>query len=344
MISIGVVFGLMAAFCQSLSYLATRHFIAVRNGGSRQLLVLSHIIMGIAAAAVLPWIWPADLPSWRVYAEPLVSVSIFYLLGQMALLVALRYAEPSRISPMLAFKVVILATMTVVLSGAVISSLQWLAIVLCLVGVVTLNYTGGANHPRAAIAVGLACLLYSVSDWNIIRLVNAAAASHPDWRSFTWATLTCYVVCALIAACFLPWLGSRKPKDWIDAGPFAGTWLAAMLFLFACFGLEGVVYGNILQSTRGIISVLLGAILAAIGMLHLETASGHGVFFRRMVAAVLMLGAVVLYGREKERLAHALPPPPTPQAAVRIESRPKTANLIASPSAVLAPDFHILAF
>lgn len=339
MISIGVVFGLMAAFCQSLAYLATRHFTTVHNGGSRKLLVLSHIMMGIAAAAVLPWVWPAGLPSWRMYAEPLMSVSVFYLLGQLALLVALRHAEPSRISPMLAFKVVILAAMTVVLSGAVISLLQWLAIALCLVGVVILNYTGGANHPRAAIAVGLACLTYSFSDWNIVRLVNIASA-HPDWRTFTWATLTSYIICGLIAACFLPWHGSRKIKDWIDAGPFAGTWLAAMLFLFACFGMEGVVYGNILQSTRGIISVLLGAILAAIGLMHLEKAAGRGVYIRRMAAAIFMLGAVVLYGREKERLAHIAPQ----HVSVRIESQPKTVNLTASPSAMLAPDFHILAY
>jgi len=322
MISFGVVFGLLAAFCQSLAYLATRHFVAARNGGSRQLLVLSHILMGVVSLALLPWIWPADLPSWQLYAEPLFSVSVFYLLGQMALLVALRHAEPSRISPMLAFKIVLLAGMTVILTGAAISPLQWLAIVLCLVGVVTLNYTGGTNHPRAAVAVGLACLLYSFSDWNIVRLVGIASV-HPDWRTFTWATLTSYILCGLIAAIFLPWYGSRKPKDWIDAGPFAGTWLAAMLFLFACFGIEGVVYGNILQSTRGIISVLLGAILAAVGMLHLEKAAGHGVFFRRMVAAILMLGAVVLYGWEKERLSHAQSTTVNNPVTVRFESHLK---------------------
>lgn len=319
MISFGVLFGLLAAFCQSLAYLATRHFVAVRDGGSRLLLVLSHILMGVVSLAVLPWVWPDGLPSWRLYAEPLLSVSVFYLLGQMALLVALRHAEPSRISPMLAFKLVILAIMTVVLTGAVISPLQWLAIALCLVGVVTLNYTGGANHPRAAIAVASACLLYSFSDWNIVRLVNVASPN-PDWRTFTWATLLCYVLCGLIASIFLPWYGSRKTKDWIDACPFAGAWLAAMLFLFACLGIEGVVYGNILQSTRGIISVLLGVILAAVGMLHIERAAGHGVYSRRMIAAILMLGAVVLYGREKERLVHVQPSPVNNPVAVHFES------------------------
>jgi hypothetical protein len=321
-----------------LSYLATRHFVAVRQGGSRLLLVLSHILMGVVSLAVLPWIWPADLPSWRLYAEPLFSVSIFYLMGQMALLVALRHAEPSRISPMLAFKIVLLAGMTVILTGVVISPLQWVAIALCLVGVVTLNYTGGANHPHAAIAVAMACLLYSLSDWNIVRLVNIASP-HPDWRTFTWATLTCYVLCGLISAIFLPWYGSRKAKDWIDACPFAGTWLAAMLFLFACFGIEGVVYGNILQSTRGIISVLLGVILAAVGMLHLERAAGHGVFARRMIAAIFMLGAVVLYGREKDRLSHVQPTPAHKTVDAKFESLPKTDNLVLSPSATLALDF-----
>jgi drug/metabolite transporter (DMT)-like permease len=338
MISFGVLFGLLAAFFQSLAYLATRYFVTVRDGGSRLLLVLSHIIMGVASLAVLPWIWPADLPSWRLYLEPLFSVSVFYLLGQLALLVALRYADPSRISPMLAFKIVILAGMAILLHGTVISLPQWGAIALCLVGVVMLNYTGGASHPRAAVAIVLACLLYSFSDWNIARLVHVASP-HPNWKTFTWATLSCYVLCGLIAAMFLPWYGSRKPKDWIDAGPFAGMWLAAMLLLFACIGLEGVVYGNILQSTRGIISVLLGAILAATGLLHLEKAHGNGVFARRMIAAIFMLGAVVLYGWEKQQLDQPRNPSTNNQASVGYESHAKTVTLIRPPSATLAPGF-----
>ena len=310
MITLGILFGLAAALCQSLSYLATRHFVHPRRGGSRQLLVLSHVIMGLISAGLLPLIWPGEFPPWSTLIKPLLATSLFYLLGQIGLMVCLRYAEPSRISPMLAFKLIVLALLTLWLKHTPITLPQWIAIGLCLGGAISLNYTGGANHPIAAVGLIFTCIAYSLSDWNIAALVKAMG-SLPMWRGSILATLLDYCVCGIIAACFLPRLGSWKMRDWIDAGPFAISWLSAMLFLFACFGLVDVIYGNILQSTRGLISVVLGSILAGAGLLHFEKAAAPHVFARRLAAAALMLSAVVLYRVEwhPPRSPHSSPVP-----------------------------------
>ncbi|MEX0670146.1 MAG: tyrosine-type recombinase/integrase [Pirellulales bacterium] len=43
--------------------------------------------------------------------------------------------------------------------------------------------------------------------------------------------------------------------DWSAAGRYAVTWLIAMVLLYTCFALTGAVFGNVIQSTRGLMSI-----------------------------------------------------------------------------------------
>ena len=85
------------------------------------------------------------------------------------------------------------------------------------------------------------------------------------------------------------------PGDWLYALPFAAAWLLSMVFLYACFALIGPVFGNILQSTRGILSIVLGAGLARLGVEHLEERVPRAVLLQRIGAALLMCIAVWLF-------------------------------------------------
>jgi len=330
----GICFGLIAALGQSMSYLATRHFTQRRkaeavadeaaaegagmSGGniSLLLLVLSHVMMGVVSVALWPFFSPNNLPPVGLWAWPLTCVALFYLIGQVGLMIALHYAEPSRISPMLGFKIVILAGAASVIGTHAPTALQWLAVVLCCVSVVGLNYTGGASHPRAVFGVILACVSYCISDWNITVFVNQLTIAHVASAPIV-AALLCYAVCGLIGAAFLPWFGSRRWVDWRDAAPFALSWLFAIFFLFACFGLVGVVFGNILQATRGLMSIGLGALLIRLGHHHLERKVPHTVVLRRAVGAVLIFAAIVIYKLE----AVTAPSAPATTRAAPLPSR-----------------------
>jgi hypothetical protein len=68
-----------------------------------------------------------------------------------------------------------------------------------------------------------------------------------------------------------------------------------MIALYACFGLINVVFGNVIQSTRGLISVLVGAHLAGLGMVHLEQVTPRSVFARKLLAAAMMTGAITIF-------------------------------------------------
>jgi hypothetical protein len=89
--------------------------------------------------------------------------------------------------------------------------------------------------------------------------------------------------------------GTRILANWTCALPFAGVWLLSMVFLFACFGMIGAVYGNILQSTRGIISIVFGAALARCGLHDLEQHVSRWTLLRRVAAACLICVAIWLF-------------------------------------------------
>ena len=68
-----------------------------------------------------------------------------------------------------------------------------------------------------------------------------------------------------------------------------------MAGLYICFGLIGVVFGNIVQSTRGLFSIVIGASLAHAGWHGLETQVDRRTLTRRLLAAALMTAAIALY-------------------------------------------------
>jgi hypothetical protein len=316
----GIVAGLLAAFFQSLSYVATRHFVQRRKpGASRMLLIHSHVWMGILALMLLPIAWPWDKqfdmrPVWPWIAGSVV----FYLLGQVGLMMSLARLEPSRVSPLLGFKIVILAIMTITLpvpesagsSGGHITPLQWLGAGLCVIAAVSLNFSGKRLSAGAIFSVLFACVAYSISDYCITSLVSAiqknirqdpADPNHGYIQAALLGASFTYIGCGAVSAIFIPRFGSRTRRDWIGAIPFSLAWFAGMLSLYICFGLLNALDGNVLQSTRGLMSVFMSALLVRAGWLHLEPAVGRHVFARRVFSAALMFLAVYLYIRGNPR-------------------------------------------
>lgn len=140
--------------------------------------------------------------------------------------------------------------------------------------------------------------LYAFSDWNIGRSIHAMVEAEPRitlWQAAILASLLSYALAGVAAAALLPWFGSRHAKDWIDAAPFAACWFLGMIGLYLCFGILGVLFGNLLQATRAIISVFLAAAFARLKWMHFEQQHGRGVWLRRLGAAGLVTAAVMLY-------------------------------------------------
>jgi len=297
MIYFGIVLGLTAALFQSLSYLFARRFSSGRANPHARLLASSHIVMGVVALAALPWVWPEGVRWDWTWGRPVILCTLYYLVGQGAMFLALQKAEASKVSPLLAIKVVMLAFLTWSLAGAPLTTPQWLGVAFCLVGAFLLTFDGGGLGGKAMIALLGACLFYSLSDMNITDLVRAFEAQRiPRWDAVLLSVCVSYVLGGVLCLALIPFVKDIRISDVKSSAGFAFFWLVAMVFLYATFSIVGTVYGNILQSTRGIISIVLGAVIAGMGHHHIEARTTRAVFLRRLTAGVVMTAAIVAFG------------------------------------------------
>jgi drug/metabolite transporter (DMT)-like permease len=301
---VGALSGLMAALLQSLSYFSSRHFIQRRPAGAGvQLLILGHLLMGLMAIILLTINFSRQI-IWLPALLPTLSAALFSVGGQLGLMQAIKYAEPSRVSPLLTIKILIPAFLATIigqpvgaLANRTMTPWQWLAVLLCLVACLSINQIGGRMRTRALIAILFTATSFACSDWSIgVGVARFLQSPHVSILRASLLTQSCvYSMLGVIAVVFLPWSGSQRTTEWRAAAPFALTWFGSMLFLFFAFGQIGVVLGSILQCTRGFMTILLGAGLMYLGMEHIEPRQPRSVILRRIAAGCLMFLAISLY-------------------------------------------------
>jgi hypothetical protein len=340
----GILLGLAAAFGQSLTYFAARHYVQRRVGteggarsGSRELLVLSHVWMGLFSLVLFAGLLIAGWPGWQNELTstnvwiPALQIALYYMMGQVGLFLALRHSEASRVSAMLGFKIAVLAIMssffvtphmagdTSATGQAGLTATQWLAVALSVLAALALGSVGTLMRKRAIFGVLLACVFFSLSDWYITKTcVALRELGEGRLVASMIGVVLCHGACGIAGVVALPLWGSSRKRDWIDALPYAVSWFVAILILYACFATVGPLLGNILQSTRGLMSILMGVLVAKWGHLHIEPLSGKGVFIRRMAAGLLMFFAVSLYAirdpsQFRDYFSRQVPPHPTTQ-------------------------------
>jgi drug/metabolite transporter (DMT)-like permease len=299
---LGVTAGLVTALLSAVSYLISRHH-GVRSGGPIRLLVLAHTLMGLACVPATAILWPVGLPLTRGWLVPLVGSAATYLLGQALVFVALRHADASRVAPLLGLKIVMLAAITSWLPEGGLDIRQWVAVGLSVVAALVLQ-RGGGVAAAAVPSIVVACLSFAVSDLCIVGLIDGlqqagagAGVSIGRLHAGGLAMTTTYLACGGAAALMLtmPALRPRSRAAWIGAGQYAVTWLLCMAALYVCLGLVGAVFGTILQSTRGIMAIGIGAVLGHLGWHELETRVDRGTLVRRVAAAALMTAAIAIY-------------------------------------------------
>lgn len=250
-------------------------------------------MMGAGSLLLLILLSPRNLPPLASYAGPLAGAGMFYLVAQLGLFHVLRSVESSRVAPMLGMKVLVLACMAVLVTRQGLHPLQWAAVGMSAMAAWLLNEAGGRVPGRCLAVLGMTMTCYCLSDLSIAELMRRLAGVRP-LPAFAGAALT-YLLCAIVILPFAFRRDLLQMRVWRVAAPFACAWFAAMCLLYACFALIGVVFGNIIQSTRGIMSVLIGWGIAHIGHTHLESRVGRRTFWRRVSGALLMMAAVVLY-------------------------------------------------
>ncbi len=298
----GLLLGSVAALCLALAYvfssLAVRRHLDISPMG---LLCRAHLIMGALSLAGLCFTWsPLVLSHLATIAWPLFGGVFFYLWGQTCLFLAQRKVDSSRVVPLLGLKLIVLAAINIlILKNAAYGFPQWLGIFLTLASTALLNNAGRRLTADSFAWVVLTCIGYASSDTcitELVRRLQGIGITGLAPSSLLGAFLS-YTLCGALSLAVIPWLPRQPARVWRTVAPFAFFWLLAMLFLFACFSSIGTVNGNIIQSSRGLIAILLGALLAKAGFTELEERVTRTILLRRLLAAIMMIAASTDCGR-----------------------------------------------
>lgn len=295
----GVAVGFLAAFLQSCSYLVSARYVRQSGRPSWTLLPPAYLLMAPAAFAIVAaTLRFAQGPvPWRAALVPATFSMATCVLANATMFQMLKSVDASLASPLLGLKVPMLALFYTFALARPCTGAQWIAVGLVFVATAALA-GAGRRLSRASWGWLLAtCAGFSLSDWLIGETFAAVEPAFPAFAPRALFSLGfIYLVCAAAALLATPFCPRLPRAGWLRwAAPYAAAWFAAMAALYACFATCGIVLGNIVQNTRGLLSIALGWLVARAGRTDLEERVSRAVLARRVAAAVLLLAAVALY-------------------------------------------------
>ena len=261
-----------------------------------------------ALVSVPLWLLGGTIPDASLWWQPPVAAVLFFS-GQVFSLLALNVGDISVATPVLGLKILLVALLSVVITGDPISARLWVAAALSTVAIALLNVDRGHPHARVGTTILLAA-------------VGAASYACFDvlmqkW-SFAWGAGRIVPLAMLSAGVYsIPlrlFESSTRGFDFSNrnAGGKAGRyypWLFAGALSFSGQGLmfissitlyKQATVANVLYSSRGLWSVV-GVWAIGHWFSNREQHLGAPVLVWRFVGAILMMAAIVMvlldYGR-----------------------------------------------
>jgi len=300
----GLLSGLFAAFLMALAFLFSSY--AVRKHqtvGSIGILLRAHIIMGIISIPGLFFIWRAELWTETQYYMPVTIAGVlFYLIAQGTMFVIQKQIDSSRIVPLLGLKLIILAIINgLILHSEIYGIWQYLAIACTILSAFLLNKAGAKISVLLFFYILITCTGYSLSDTFLrIQIGQIMTLGYETLLAGALtSTFLCYFISGVISVILFPCFNHPKTKAswgaWGSALPFSLCWITSIVMLLVCFAQLGTVNGNIIQSTRGMIAILIGGLLAKLGYYQIEKKITALIFYKRLFAGFLMILAIYLF-------------------------------------------------
>ncbi len=287
----GIICGLLAAFLQPIAYLLSRQFF-VHGGKAMELTIYSQLVMGLLSIGLLMCCWPILSFNTVLASRTAWSVGTI-LIAQVCYFLAIRVVEASRLSSMLGLKIIFLVLLNMLLFGEELGALHWMAVGFCATAGLIMNHSGLKISLKAIAAILCCCFFLAASDIADYRLVIAVPVENPVYRGIL-ATGFCYGGLGLISLPGLFFLRFNWQKC-KSAIPYSCVWMAAMVVFYLSIGLLGTVFTSIIQSSRGLISVIFGALVAWLGYTGMEGKASSAVWLSRLAAALLIMGAVAIF-------------------------------------------------
>lgn len=288
----GITFGVISALLMSGSYVFSRSYLHLHHDPVKLAVFSQMNIFPWGVALLIYSLLFMEIPMNSRFFLYLLGECTLFLVAQTSFFMALKRLEATRASSLLGLKILALAFMSLLL-GEELNAMRWIAILLCTLGAVGMNFSGGKMSFTTILWLASAVIFYALCDICITGMVQMMPGKSMMMNSVCVMGFT-YTGIGLLV---MPGMLKYKPslKEFKDSFWYSVFYFVSILFLMACFGLLGVVFGSIIQAGRGIFSILLGMILLQIGFEKNEPAVPLRMWVRRICMSVMMITAMVLY-------------------------------------------------
>lgn len=304
MLFLGILAGLFSAILQSCSYIASALFLK-HHANPREMLFYSQGVQALFAIPLFFLLVPSSaLTSPDIWWANAYWLCIFSI-TQLSMFQSQEHVEPSKIATWLGLKIVVLAILTLFwpINGETVGGGQWFAIGLMLSAVFLLNFSGGMNPGwKGGLWLATFVVIASLCDRQQVVIMNLFQRHGASLFQSSLLTLALgYMTFGVASAVFTAWKMVRG-DSWTltvwkfkDSSPFAVFWFTAMMSIYFCYGELGAVFGNVVQSTRALIAVLIGYLACKFMKDRVEAPASRALWLRRAFAAFLMTTGIVLY-------------------------------------------------
>jgi hypothetical protein len=195
-------------------------------------------------------------------------------------------------------KILVVAMLTIVLLRESFTPVQYSAMLVAAVAGVLIDWSSGKLELGGMGYMAVTMVGYAFSDLGIQLVVKEIDSADPITGGLSGFIINYFVTGVVALFCLKPL--KITPRMIVGALPQGVCWIISMLGLYVCFGLVGAAFGNVLQASRGIISLLLGVMLSTFVIQHSdEQKQSAKVWIRKGIAALLMFGAIVMYALSK---------------------------------------------
>ena len=294
----GIFCGLTAAMLNSVGYLFSANCLK-HCKTPVIMLVFAQIWMLILSVPFLLFLFPEQgIPEKTIFFTNLIGWTIVFFVGQGCFFAALKYFEASRFSSLLGLKIIVLTVIYMFVQRAVPGILHWIAVFMAAAAAVMINWSSGGKSSLISRGWGFVfatLVCYSLADITETNLVNCFVRSGlSTLRSAFIATAVLYTTLGIVSLPGLFWVKFDK-KVFLLSMPYSLFWLLSQAALMMCFALVQPVFGNVILASRGIFSVILGALLAWMGIRGIDAKIPRKQWIRRGFAAILMVLAIAIY-------------------------------------------------
>ncbi|MEL0083745.1 MAG: EamA family transporter [Gammaproteobacteria bacterium] len=265
---------LAASLLHAFSFAYSKQFL-VHSHNRVKLAFYSQYSVGLFGMLLLPFVGVGNFVD---NLGLIITMAVFVMVGQVTYLNALRHGDTSFVVPMLGLKMFFVAGISALLLNETYGPLVYLGAIGVFVSLFFLNDGKLRGSLRALLWVLITCLMFGAADVTVMALLQ---------NGIQGFQIAAYIF-AIPTLIMMPLSPVIFKNDWQVSGPLAKTLAiygvvhlgGITLLMLAFMQSQQVTLINILQSSRGLLSIGVIYLMARIGFSEIETLTRRQLMIR----------------------------------------------------------------